>query len=76
MTYEDYKRFGERFLESEVVDGYSGQPLNVVDGLFAIAKSISDLEDTLGRMPLKNMTEDLCDSLNSVAGAIADHGRD
>jgi hypothetical protein len=74
MTYEDYKRFGERFLESEVVDGYSGQPLNVVDGLFAIAKSISDLEDTLGRMPLKNMAEDTVEALNNVAGAIADHG--
>jgi hypothetical protein len=74
MTYAEYNRLGKRFLESEVVDGYSGQPLNLVDGLFAIAKSISDLEDTLGRMPLKNMTEDTVEALNNVAGAIADHG--
>jgi len=74
MTYAEYKKFGKQFMESEVVDGYSGQPLNVVDGLFAIAQSISDLEDTLGKMPLINMTSDLVDALNSVGGAIADHG--
>jgi len=76
MTYEDYKRFGERFLESEVIDGYGGQPMNLVDGLFAIAQSINNLEDTLGRMPLKNMTEDVVEALNSMAGAITDHSRD
>ena len=76
MTYAEYNRLGKRFLESEVIDGYSGQPMNVVDGLFAIAQSINNLEDTLGRMPLKNMTEDLVDSFNSMAAAIADHGKE
>lgn len=77
MTNEaEYNRFGKRFLESEQIDGYGGQPMNLVDGLFAIARSISDLEDTLGKMPLVNMTSDLVDALNSVGGAIADHGKD
>lgn len=76
MTYEEYKRFGKRFLESDQVDGCRGEPLNLVDGLFAIAQSISALENTLGQMPLVNMTSDLVDSLNCVASAIADHGKD
>jgi len=67
MTYEDYKRFGERFLESEVIDGYGGQPMNLVDGLFAIAQSINNLEDTLGRMPLKNMKDAVFVALCEIA---------
>ncbi len=76
MTYAEYNRLGKRFLESEQVDGYRGEPLNVVDGLFAIAQSISALENTLGQMPLVNITSDLVDALNGMGSAIADHGRD
>jgi hypothetical protein len=71
MTYEEYQSFAERFLESNTIDGYSGEPMNVVDGLFAIAQSINALEQTLGSMPLVNMTADLVEALNCVAGAIA-----
>ncbi len=76
MTYAEYNLLGKRFLESEQVDGYRGEPLNLVDGLFAIAQAIRGLDDTLGQMPLVNMTSDLVDALNSVGGAIADHGKD
>lgn len=72
MTYEEYKKIGERFLESDQVDGYRGEPLNLVDGLFAIAQAIRGLDDTLGQMPLVNMTSDVVDALNSLASAVGE----
>jgi len=73
---EEYRRFAERFLESDTIDGYSGEPMNVVDGLFAIAQSINALEHTLGSMPLVDMTDKIKEALEYVGNCIPDPDTD
>jgi hypothetical protein len=45
------------------------EEVNIVDGLFAIADSISALEKTIGSEPTIDMNKDLCRALESIGGA-------
>lgn len=51
-----------------MTDDINGDRVNIVDGLFAIAESISDLEKTVGAEPTIDMNKRLCDALLTLGG--------
>lgn len=51
-----------------MTDDVNGDRVNIVDGLFAIAESISDLEKTIGAEPTIDMNKRLCDALLTLGG--------
>ncbi len=51
-----------------MTDDINGDRVNIVDGLLAIAESISDLEKTMGAEPTIDMNKRLCDALLTLGG--------
>lgn len=70
MEDEDLRNTIERCFMTYVDD----ERVNIVDGLFAIADSISALDLTVGAEPTIDMNKKLCESLDGVGSAIADIG--